>query len=81
MRGNNKLVVQSELDEFEEEKRSSIGTVTVSWPDLWNKVYLRRPLIIAIVINMSQQLSGSLVLNKFIYKIFKYQYNYFILYI
>lgn len=54
----NKALIDDELESYEEEKIQLANQKQVSWLDFWNVDYLRRPLVVTIVIQMSQQFSG-----------------------
>ena len=55
---NNLSLVQNELDELEEEKMQMSNQTEFKWRDFIEKKYLFRPLVVTIIIQMSQQLSG-----------------------
>ncbi len=63
---NNLSLVQNELDELEEEKMQLSNQTEFKWSDFIEKKYLFRPLIVTIVIQMSQQFSGINAVNKYI---------------
>ena len=54
----NNALIDNELESYEEEKIQLANQKQVSWSDFWHVDYLRRPLVVTIVIQMSQQFSG-----------------------
>lgn len=57
-RNQNQSLVEEELEELEQEKEKLTSESKVKWLDFWNKNNLRRPLIVALIIQISQQFSG-----------------------
>ncbi|CAF0733414.1 unnamed protein product [Brachionus calyciflorus] len=57
-RNGNELLVNEELDELEQEKEKLSLEPQVKWGDFLSKENLRRPLVVALVIQISQQFSG-----------------------
>lgn len=55
---SNKELVENEIQELEEEIERSRKEKEVTWADMFLETHLVRPLIVTIVIQMSQQLSG-----------------------
>jgi MFS family permease len=49
--------IQPELDEYESDK-NNFTKDSIPWSDLWHCDSLRRPLIVSLVLNMSQQFGG-----------------------
>lgn len=56
LRDNDEELVDNELSEIQKEKASHIEKA--SWLDLIRKTHLLRPLIVTIMVQMSQQLTG-----------------------
>lgn len=66
LRGHtNQVLIENELNSYESEKLGLELKSTVNWSDFFREASLRRPLVVAVVINMSQQLSGKY--NRFIF--------------
>lgn len=61
---SNKELVENEIQELEEEIERSRQEKEVTWADMFRETHLVRPLIVTIVIQMSQQLSGVNAVNK-----------------
>ena len=59
------MLVESEIKELEEEKERLSQQTKVKWSEFWTRKTLRRPLIVTVVIQMSQQLSGKLFVFEF----------------
>ena len=55
---NSDQLVQNEYDELEEEKQKVDSLKKVGWNEIFTVKHLFRPLIVTIVCQMSQQLSG-----------------------
>jgi hypothetical protein len=60
LRNNDAILVDAELENLEKEKYVLSQQAKVKWSDFWNEKSLFRPLIVTIVIQMSQQFSGNL---------------------
>ena len=60
LRNNDATLVDAELENLEKEKYILSQQAKVKWSDFWNEKSLFRPLIVTIVIQMSQQFSGNL---------------------
>ena len=60
LRNNDATLVDAELENLEKEKYVLSQQAKVKWSDFWNEKSLFRPLIVTIVIQMSQQFSGNL---------------------
>lgn len=58
LRDNDEELVDNELSEIQKEKASHVEKA--SWLDLIKKTHLLRPLIVTIMVQMSQQLTGFL---------------------
>lgn len=58
LRDNDTDLVEAELESLENEKYRIAKQKKVNWSDFWTNTSLRRPLIVTIVIQMSQQFSG-----------------------
>lgn len=72
---SSKALIDDELESYEEEKIQLANQKQVSWSDFYNVDYLRRPLVVTIVIQMSQQLSG--IDNVIIFRGFKFLNDFF----
>ena len=59
LRENDEALVEAELETLENEKYMLSQQAKVKWSDFWNDKSLFRPLIVTIVIQMSQQFSGD----------------------
>jgi hypothetical protein len=59
LRENDVALVEAELETLENEKYMLSQQAKVKWSDFWNDKSLFRPLIVTIVIQMSQQFSGD----------------------
>lgn len=59
LRSNNNRLVENEIAALADEQLKLSQQVKVKWSDFVSKVSLRRPLIVAVVIQMSQQFSGK----------------------
>ena len=59
LRENDVALVEAELETLENEKHMISQQAKVKWSDFWNDKSLFRPLIVTIVIQMSQQFSGD----------------------
>lgn len=55
LRNYDQTLVQAELDNLDNEKFRLSQQAKVKWSDFWTDESLRRPLIVTIVIQMSQQ--------------------------
>ena len=51
-------LVKNEIEQLEIESQMLKNENEVEWLDFFRKSYLRRPIIVAIIIHLSQQLSG-----------------------
>jgi hypothetical protein len=60
LRSSNNRLVDNEIAELADEQLKQSQQVKVKWSDFVTKVSLRRPLIVAMVIQMSQQFSGEM---------------------
>ena len=60
LRQNDVTLVEAELESLENEKFLLSQQAKVKWSDFWNEKSLFRPLVVTIVIQMSQQFSGNL---------------------
>ncbi len=58
LRGNNNSLIMNELASYEVERREKAKQKEFSWSDFYSTDFLRRPLVVTIVLQMSQQLSG-----------------------
>ena len=59
LRGKNNLsLVENELEQLEEEKWNLSKQTEFAWSDFWKKTYLFRPMVVTVVIQLSQQFSG-----------------------
>lgn len=59
LRGSKNIgLVRNELEQLEEERETIARQTLFQWGDFLKKKYLYRPLIVTIVIQMSQQFSG-----------------------
>lgn len=58
LRDNDNELVDNELDEIENEKNSSVKKT--SWIDMFKIRKLRQALLVTVVIQMSQQLTGQI---------------------
>jgi hypothetical protein len=58
LRNNNQQLVENELEELTTEKDRLALQAQVKWSEFWTVKTLRRPLIVTVVLQMSQQLSG-----------------------
>ncbi len=58
LRGNNKSLIKNELDSYEVERLEKANQKVLTWSDFYTNDFLRRPLIVTIVLQMSQQFSG-----------------------
>lgn len=56
LRDNDEELVDNELNEIQKEKASHVQKA--SWLDLFKKEHLLKPLIVTIMVQMSQQLTG-----------------------
>jgi hypothetical protein len=65
LRENDVALVEAELETLENEQHLLSQQSKVKWSDFWNDKSLFRPLIVTIVIQMSQQFSGEFKKNKF----------------
>jgi len=59
LRENDVALVEAELETLENEMYMLSQQAKVKWSDFWNDKSLFRPLIVTIVIQMSQQFSGD----------------------
>lgn len=59
LRDYDEVLVQAEIEELEEEKKRIAIQRKVSWADMFKRVELRRALIAAVGVQISQQLSGK----------------------
>jgi SP family facilitated glucose transporter-like MFS transporter 1 len=59
LRNYDEAVVNAEIEELAEEKEKISNTRSVTWGDMFTSVSLRRALLVTVVIQMSQQLSGK----------------------
>jgi len=55
---SNTISIKYELDDYELDKKKFSESEDIRWSDLWSDKCLRRPLIVSLVINMSQQFCG-----------------------
>lgn len=66
LRKKNKVLIESELQSYENEQQELKGQEDFKWSDFINISYLRRPLIVTIILQMSQQFSGNYQIEKHI---------------
>lgn len=59
LRKNNRVLVDNELKSYEEEQKELACQEEFKWSDFINISYLRRPLVVTIMLQMSQQFSGK----------------------
>ena len=59
LRENDVALVEAELETLENEKYMLSQQAKLKWSDFWNDKSLLRPLIVTIVLQMSQQFSGD----------------------
>ena len=58
LRGNNSSLIKNELASYEVERREKAEQKEFSWMDFYILDDLRRPLVVTVVLQMSQQFSG-----------------------